>query len=214
VIVNADYAYAQTDLLRRKIPDYRYSCSVFLIYIGTKRKVTGLAHHNLFFSSDLSKNLDQIFKQNVIPDDPSFYIHVPTQTDPSLAPEGKDILYILVPVANLKGREDNIHAHEQRLRDLVLSKMKEHCGIDIKDNIEIEHKFVPSDFIGRYNIKYGSTFGLAHNLMQSAFFRPANFDPQHKGLYYVGASTQPGGGLPVVLAGSKIVADKILSEDG
>jgi phytoene desaturase len=75
--------------------------------------------------------------------------------------------------------------------------------------IEVEHGFYPQDFIGHYNIKYGATFGLAHNLTQSAFFRPGNQDAQDKNIYYVGASTQPGGGLPVVIAGSKIVADMI-----
>ena len=77
----------------------------------------------------------------------------------------------------------------------------------------MEHKFYPSDFIKSYNIKYGATFGLSHNLMQSAFFRPKNYDSRIKNIYYVGASTQPGGGLPPVLAGSKIVADLILGKN-
>ncbi len=214
VVVNADYAYAQTDLLGRRIPDYNYSCSVYLMYLGLKRKVSGLAHHNLFFSGDLNKNLAQIFKEKTAPLDPSFYVHVPTVTDESLAPEGKEIFYILIPVTNLKGREADISVQEEGvLRKAVFEKIDKALGIKLEDLIEVENKFYPRDFIGRYNIKYGATFGLSHNLTQSAFFRPANFDSEIKDLYFVGASTQPGGGLPVVIAGSRIVADMICEKN-
>ncbi|MDD5129312.1 MAG: phytoene desaturase family protein [Candidatus Omnitrophica bacterium] len=208
-VVNADYAYTQTDLLKRKIPEFKYSCSTYLIYLGLKKKLDKLAHHNLFFSKDLNKNLDQIFKDKLIPEDPSFYVHVPTVTDPSLAPPGKDILYLLIPVSNLRKSSDDLSKHEERIRKLVFDKINCLCGCNLDELIEVEHRFYPQDFIGRYNIKYGATFGLAHNLTQSAFFRPANFDAKIKNLYYVGASTQPGGGLPVVIAGSRIVADLI-----
>ena len=209
VVVNADYAYAQTDLLKRKIPEFKYSCSTLLIYLGIKEKLSNLAHHNLFFSKDLNKNLDQIFKDKTIPDEPSFYAHVPTVTDTSLAPAGKDILYLLIPVPNLKDNKEDLLKHKDRLRRLVFDKINSVCGCSLDDLIEVEHYFYPQDFIGRYNIKYGATFGLAHNLTQSAFFRPANFDLKIRNLYYVGASTQPGGGLPVVIASSRIVADLI-----
>lgn len=209
VIVNADYAYAQTDLLKRKIPAFKYSCSTYLIYLGIKKKLSNLAHHNLFFSQDLNKNLDQIFKDKVVPEDPSFYVHLPTLTDPSLAPPGKDIVYLLIPVNNLENSRDNLEAHKKRLRKLVFDRINKICGCNLEELIEVEHQFCPEDFIGRYNIKFGATFGLAHNLTQSAFFRPANRDAKVKNLYYVGASTQPGGGLPVVIAGSRIVAEMI-----
>ncbi|MDD5115710.1 MAG: phytoene desaturase family protein [Candidatus Omnitrophica bacterium] len=207
--VNADYSYTQTDLLKRKIPELKYSCSTYLVYLGLKKKLDKLAHHNLFFSGNLTRNLNQIFKDKTVPDDPSFYVHVPTVTDPSLAPAGKDILYLLIPVPNLMRSRDDLLRHEERLRKLVFNKINRFCGCDLADLIEVEHHFYPQDFIGRYNIKYGATFGLAHNLTQSAFFRPANFDKKIKNLYYVGASTQPGGGLPVVIASSRIVADMI-----
>ncbi len=208
-VVNADYAYTQTDLLKRKIPEFKYSCSTLLIYLGIKKKLSNLTHHNLFFSKDLNKNLDQIFKDKTIPEEPSFYVHVPTVTDTSLSPVGKDILYLLIPVPNLKDNKEDLLKHKDRLRRLVFDKINSVCGCSLDDLIEVEHYFYPQDFIGRYNIKYGATFGLAHNLTQSAFFRPANFDLKIRNLYYVGASTQPGGGLPVVIASSRIVADLI-----
>ncbi|MFA5411361.1 MAG: phytoene desaturase family protein [Candidatus Omnitrophota bacterium] len=209
IVVNADYAYAQSELLGRKLRRYKYSCSVYLLYLGLKQKVSGFAHHNLFFSSDLRRNLNQIFREKTMPDDPSFYVHVPTVTDTSLAPAGKEIFYILVPLPNLENNREDISKHEERLRRTVFDKISVKLGSRLEDLIEVERKFYPQDFILRYNIKYGATFGLAHNLTQSAFFRPANFDPQIKNLYFAGASTQPGGGLPVVIAGSRIVADLI-----
>jgi phytoene desaturase len=208
-VVNVDYAYTQNQLLKRPIPKFKYSCSVYLIYLGIKQKLNGLAHHNLFFSRDLRKNLSQIFKEKVVPDDPSFYIHVPTVTDTNLAPLGKEIVYILVPVPNLENANIDVSAYDGSIRDLVFAKINKTFGLRLQDLIEVEHKFYPEDFIKRYNIKFGATFGLAHNLMQSAFFRPANFDSKVKGLYFVGASTQPGGGLPVVIASSRIVSDLI-----
>ncbi|RJP28080.1 MAG: phytoene desaturase [Candidatus Omnitrophota bacterium] len=209
-VINADYSYAQESLLNRRLPGYKYSCSVLLFYIGVRKKLSNLTHHNLFLSGDLRKNLTQIFKDKSVPDEPSFYVHVPTVTDHSLAPKGSDILYVLVPVSNLSGKEGRIdQSQEQRIKEFVFQKINEVCREKIEDYIEVELKFYPEDFIGRYNIKYGATFGLAHNFMQSAFFRPNNHDTRIKNLYYVGASTQPGGGLPVVIASSKIVSDLI-----
>ncbi|MBP7216001.1 MAG: phytoene desaturase [Candidatus Omnitrophica bacterium] len=209
VVVNADYAYAQADILERTIPNFKYSCSVFLIYLGLNQKLKGLAHHNLFFAKDLRNNLSQIFKTGAIPADPSFYVHVPTITDPSLAPEGKEIVYILIPVANLQGSREDVRCAQERLRSHVFEKIKQATGVALDGSIEVEHRFYPDDFVDRYNIRHGATFGLAHNLMQSAFFRPPNLDREIKNLFFVGASTQPGGGLPVVIASSRIVADLI-----
>ncbi len=213
-VVNADYAYAQSALLGRRIPRYDYSCSAYLIYLGLKKKVKGLEHHNIFFSADLAKNLRDIFRNKTALDDPSFYVHVPTHTDASLAPEGKDILYILVPVSNLDRQQAELYDYEQAIRGRIFERIKQVCGLNLEDLIEVEHRFYPHDFVKRYNLKFGAAFGLSHTLMQSAFFRPPNIDLPDFGLqipnlYYVGASTQPGGGLPVVIAGSRIVANFI-----
>lgn len=208
-VVNADYSYAQEELLGNKLADYRYSCSVYLLYLGLKKKVDGAAHHNLFFARDLRKNLNRIFKEKAVPEDPSFYVHVPTVTDPSLAPPGRDIFYILVPVPNLKGNKEDFLRREEELRGKVFARINDSLKINLDDLIEVEHKFYPKDFISRYNIKYGATFGLAHNLTQSAFFRPPNFDSRVKGVYFAGASVQPGGGLPVVIASSRAASEMI-----
>jgi len=104
-----------------------------------------------------------------------------------------------------------MEADELRIKNIVYGKINKLLGINLEELIEVEHRFYPRDFSGRYNIKHDATFGLAHNLTQSAFFRPANTDSRMKGLYFAGASVQPGGGLPVVIASSRIVADLINS---
>jgi phytoene desaturase len=213
VVVNADYAYAKTLLLKRRLPRYQYSCSVYLIYLGLSKKIPEFAHHNLFFAKDLTQNLRQIFKDKVISEDPSFYVHVPTVTDPTLAPAGKDIFYILVPVPNLDNNREDFSTREESLKRKVFDAISSQMGERLEPLIEIEHRFYPQDFITRYNIKYGATFGLAHTLRQSAFFRPPNYDRKIKGVYFAGASTQPGGGLPVVIASSRVVADLIEKEN-
>ncbi|MBN2482863.1 MAG: phytoene desaturase [Candidatus Omnitrophica bacterium] len=208
-VVNADYAYAQKTLLNRMLPKYEYSCSVYLLYLGLKKKIKNLEHHNLFFAEDLDKNLNEIFHEGVVPADPSFYVHVPTVTDPLMSPPGKDIVYILIPVPNLETYQGQFREYEPRLRKLVFEKIKTVIGEDIEDLIEVEHRFYPEDFVSRYNVYHGATFGLAHTLMQSAFFRPPNRDRRYKNAYFVGCSTQPGEGLPPVIASSRIVADLI-----
>jgi phytoene desaturase len=212
VVINADYSNSKEKLLKRKLPKYDYSCSVFLMYWGMKQKINNLEHHNLFFAKDLKQNMENIFKTKVVSDDFSFYVHVPTVTDQSLAPEGRDILYTLVPVPNLENSKD-FKAYEQKVKKIVIDRLRELSGQDIESLIDVEHYFYPEDFLKRYNIKHGATFGLAHTFWQSGFFRPVNFDNKLKGLYYVGASTQPGGGLPPVIASSKIAADLVTKGD-
>jgi phytoene desaturase len=132
-------------------------------------------------------------------------------TDPGLAPAGKEIFYILVPVPNLDNCKEDFSAGKV---SCVAPSSTASTGLrhPLEDQIEVEHRFLSAGFTSRYNIPYGATFGLAHNLMQSAFLRPANFDRRIRGYNYTRGSTQPGGGLPVVLASSRIVADLIEKE--
>lgn len=208
-VANADLPYVKKTLLGKKLPKYRYSCSVYLIYMGISKKLKGLEHHNLFFARDLERNISEIFDTDIISSDPSFYVHVPTVTDGSLAPEGKEILYFLMPVPNLCVNKRGVEGREEALRSMVLDRISGITGEDIESLIETEHRFYPHDFTGRYNILNGATFGLSHNLMQSAFLRPPNYEPAVRNFFYAGASTQPGGGLPVVLASSKAAVNLI-----
>lgn len=213
VVANPDYPYVQERLLKRRIPDYKYSCSTMLFYFGLRKKVQGLYHHNIFFAPDLRKNLREIFDEYVVPQEPSFYVHVPTVTDPSLAPEAKEIIYVLIPVPNLARPIDYARCQD-RLKRYAFKLMDEVTGEKLEDLVEVGHAFYPQDFIDRYNAKHGAPFGLAHTFFQSSFFRPPNPDSRLKGLYYVGCSTQPGVGVPTVMASSRIVADLIAVEHG
>ena len=114
-----------------------------------------------------------------------------------------------MPVANLQNNQASFDDAEEKIRNAVFSRVLRDTGINLPPLVEAEHRFYPRDFVTRYNVRYGATFGLSHTLLQSAFFRPPNADAADKGVFYVGASTQPGGGLPPVIASSKIVADLI-----
>ncbi|MFA5199450.1 MAG: phytoene desaturase family protein [Candidatus Omnitrophota bacterium] len=208
-VINADYPYSQSGLLKRSVKQYKYSSSIYSIFLGIKRRPAELLHYNLFFSKDPTRNLEEIFESGFHPADPTFYAYLPTLTDPYLAPTGKDILHLMIPVPNLKNDRSDLKDHESRLRMQAFDKINKVCSCNLEEYIEAEHRFYPEDFIGRYNIKFGASFGLAHNLTQSGFWRPSNSDPWIKNLYYCGASTQPAGGLSLVIAGSKIVADLI-----
>ena len=212
-VINTDYAYAQHQLLKRtRKPPGHQSCSTFLMYLGMKGRIKGLEHHNVFFAKDLKHNLKWIFDKTDELPDISFYIYIPTTTDDTLSPKGKDIVYILVPVPNLSQIVYEKSYFQEKIRETVFNRINEIIKTDIRKMIEVEHGFFPQDFIQNYNLPYGSAFGLAHTLLQSAFFRPPNQDRRHKNLFYVGASTQPGGGLPPVIAGSRIVADMLCKE--
>ena len=207
VVVNADYNYTQKYLLGRKLTPRKYSCSAMMIYLGLNRKIKGLGHHNFFFPADWRKNLREVFNTKQFSQDPFFYVYVPTVTDPSLSPAGKETVCILILAPNLENLRDNIEEHRERLRNAVFSRIKDISGQDLKDSLEVEHRFYPHDFRKCYNLYNGATFGFSHNLVQDIFSLPKNYDHYLKGLYYVGGSTQPGSGLPSVIAGSRIVAD-------
>ncbi len=108
-----------------------------------------MAHHNLFFAKDLYRNLKDIFNSSNVPDDPSFYVHVPTVTDTGLAPEGKEILYILIPVPNLEKGVFDYCFYGKKLREIVFSRIRSVTGVDLEKEIESEHYFYHQDFISR-----------------------------------------------------------------
>ena len=182
-----------------------------LFYWGVDAPLDGLLHHNVYFSEDFKHNLEEIFKQKVLPDDPAFYVYIPTKTDPGLAPKGKHVLYILVPVPNLDSQVDWEKA-VPKMKERVLERMKTVLGADVAKKIETEAVFTPQDFLTRFNLTDGSAFGLSHYFFQSGYFRPHNVSRDVKGLYFVGASTYPGSGVPMVTLSGKLVAERIQSD--
>jgi phytoene desaturase len=220
VVSNAEAAYTYTQLIpaehRRWTGDRRwkwtrYSMSLFVIYFGTKRRYTdsGLAHHNIILSERYRGLLEDIFGRKRLAEDFSLYLHMPTITDPSLAPEGCEAFYVLSPVPHLGSGIDWRQAAEP-YRDAIMQFLEDSYLPDLQANIVAEHHIDPLHFRDVLNSHMGSAFSVEPVLTQSAWFRPHNRSEDFDNLYLVGAGTHPGAGLPGVLSSSKIAEDLIV----
>ena len=220
IVCNADVAFTYLNLIppqyRRtytdsKVKRMKYSMSLFVIYFGTKRRYTdtGLAHHNIILGKRYRSLLNDIFKKKVLADDFSLYLHMPTITDPSIAPEGCENFYVLSPVPHLGGDIDWTQAAKP-YRDSIIQFLQENYLPDLEDNIIAEHTIDPLHFQNTLNSYLGSAFSVQPLLTQSAWFRPHNRSEEFENLYFVGAGTHPGAGLPGVLSSAKI-AENLLN---
>ena len=220
VISNADLTYTHRQLIadtgrkeysNARLDKLKQASSALLFYWGINDPLDGILHHNVFFSKDFQHNLEEIFHDKKLPTDPAFYLYVPTKTDPTLAPKGNHVLYVLVPVPNLEGTIDWPKAI-QRVKKQVLTRLKKDIGVDIGKAMQTEAVFTPEDFETKFNLTNGSAFGLSHTFFQSGYFRPHNVSRRIKGLYFVGASTYPGSGVPMVTLSGKLVVERILND--
>ena len=220
VISNAEAAYTYTQLVpaehRRRNSDARYrrteySMSLFVIYFGTKRRYldSGLAHHNIILGKRYKGLLDDIFRRKVLADDFSLYLHMPTITDPSLAPEGCEAFYVLSPVPHLGAGIDWTQAAKP-YRDAIMQFLEDNYLPDLQENIVAEHYIDPLHFRDTLNSYLGSAFSVQPIFRQSAWFRPHNHSEDIERLYLVGAGTHPGAGLPGVLSSAKIAENLIV----
>lgn len=217
VIMNADFGTAMTKLVPesarpswtdKKLLKRPFSCSTFMIYLGLKKKYN-FDHHNIFFAADYKKNIEQIFKEGTLPEDPSFYVQNAAVTDDSLAPNGKSTIYILVPVPNLEAGID-WDKEKMRYRDLVLDKIAAKTPMkDIREQIEVEEIITPRQWRDDKYVYKGAVFNLAHTLGQMLYLRPHNQFEDIPGLYIVGGGTHPGSGLPTIVESGRIVAAMI-----
>ena len=207
VICNADLPYTETELLGRQPKNSRrYSCSAFMLYMDYDGELPELQHHNILMGRDFAQNLEQIFSAREIPDDPAIYVAISGKTDPSQCPRGKSNLYCLVPCPNLDHPFQPADA--QILQERAFEKLKQHTSFD-PNLIRAMKTFSPVDWNQELHLDRGAAFGLSHDLMQSVCFRPSNVDKKMPGVFYVGASTTPGNGLPMVLIGAELVVDRL-----
>jgi phytoene desaturase len=220
IVANADLVYAQKELIdekhrpsspNQKLENYKQASSALLFYWGVDDPCEQMLHHNVYLCKDFKGNLEEIFHKKKLPKDPSFYTYIPTKTDPTLAPKGKSVFYVLVPVPNLDSKV-NWEKGIKRLKKQVISRLKTEFDLDIEKKIKVESVFTPEDFKNKYNLHIGSAFGLSHHFFQSGYFRPHNKSKDIKNLYFVGASTYPGGGIPMVTLSAKLVTERILSD--
>jgi phytoene desaturase len=221
VVSNADVANTYIDLVspahRRRNSDKRlrsfdYSMSCFLLYLGLDRTYPHLDHHTVLMPRRYREVVDAIFSGRLMEDDLAIYLHVPTRTDPSMAPPGGESMYALVPVPNLAGNLDWPSAGD-RLRNRVMRILRDELNLaDIERHIVVERRFTPLDFRDYHASHVGSAFSVSPTLLQSAYFRPHNRSEDLPGLYLVGAGTHPGAGIPGVLLSAEIAANLISAD--
>lgn len=219
VISNADVAFTYRYLIpaqaRRtytnaRLDSLKYSMSLFVIYFGTKRlyRDTPLAHHNIILSSRYKPLLEDIFNKKILADDFSLYLHMPTLTDDSIAPEGMENFYVLAPVPHLDAPVDWT-SMAIPYRDKILKFLEENYLPGLRENIVALHHIDPLHFRDVLSSYKGAAFSVQPILRQSAWFRPHNQSEDFDNLYFVGAGTHPGAGVPGVLSSAKIVDDLI-----
>jgi len=216
VLVNADYPHTELELID---PVYRtydqaywesrvLAPSAIVMYLGVDRVVGQIAHHTLFLDKNWEQNFDAIFdpKKAGWPKSPSYYVNVPSRTDPTAAPPGCDTLFILVALA--PGIKDSPDIREQ-FYEKIMDHLEATTGENIRDHIQVKRIFALNDFRERYNAYKGTALGLSHTLFQTALWRPAHQSRNVKNLYYSGHYTHPGIGVPMTLISSTIVVKEI-----
>ena len=185
-----------------------YSMGLFVYYFGTKKIYEKVEHHKIKFGNKYKEHLDDIFDKKKLNEDISYYLHRPTATDKSMAPQGNDCFYVLVPVPNNQSKI-NWDIEGKKMKKLVIEKMEEDLMPNLSENIVEDFYLTPDYFEKDLNTKYGSGFSIQPKFTQSAYFRFHNKSEVYDGLYFVGAGTHPGAGVPGVLSSAKVL-DKII----
>lgn len=218
VLANADLPYVYQELLpqsrqSQRLAHKQFSCSVISFFWGVDRTVEALQPHTLFLADDYRAGFDTIIDDLSLPINPSLYIHAPARLDPSMAPQNEDTLIAIVPVGHMSenGDQDWEDLSDQA-RQHVFRRLRTLGIHDVDKHIKFESFFTPLSWHKRYNLMKGSTHGLSHNLSQLGYFRPDNRHDQFQNLYFVGASTRPGTGLPTAMVSGRQAAQRILDE--
>jgi phytoene desaturase len=223
-ILNCDYVICNSDppnvyknlvkskdsynfLFEQKMKRMDYSMGLFVYYFGSKKKYKDVAHHTICFGKSYKKHLDKIFEKKILSEDISFYLHRPSATDPNMAPDGQDAFYVLVPVPNNLSKID-WKIEGDKFKELVLDKMDKSVLPGIKENVVSDFYLTPDYFEKDLATLHGSGFSIQPKFSQSAYFRFHNQSEIFENLYFVGAGTHPGAGMPGVLSSAKVL-DKL-----
>lgn len=221
VVSNAEVTHTYQHLLRdetlvqptaRRLQRKDYSMSLFVTYFGTKHSYPKLAHHNVMFGKRYRGLLDDIFDRGVLADDFSIYLHAPCLTDPSLAPAGSHAYYALSPVPHLGKCPIDWRVEADKYGKRIVSYLDERYMPGLSDHIVTQRHLTPLDFKDRLKSHHGAAFSLEPTLLQSAYFRVHNRDSKINGLYFVGAGTHPGAGIPGVVGSAKATVGTILRD--
>ena len=218
ILANADLPYVYSDLLpdndlARPLTRKRFSCSVISFFWGLDQTYATLAPHTLFLADDYRENFESIIRDLGLPANPCLYIHAPARLDPSMSPDGQDTIIAIVPVGHMS---ENGEQDWGEIRDQARRQVFRHLatlGItDLEDHIKFETTFTPLSWNKRYNLMKGSTHGLCHNLTQLGYFRPSNRHVRYHNLYFTGASTRPGTGMPTAMVSGRLSAQRIMDD--
>lgn len=219
VVAGADYHHVETQLLPPNLRSYSddywnqrvMAPSSLIFYLGINKKLPNLRHHNLFFDEDFAQHAREIYETPQWPNKPLFYASVPSQTDPEVAPEGCENLFILIPVApNLTDTE----AVREKYFGMVMQRLEKLVGQSILDSIIFKRSYAHQDFISDYNAFKGNAYGLANTLRQTAILKPSLKSKKVKNLFYTGQLTVPGPGVPPSLISGQVVAGEVQKEYG
>ncbi|MEI6313109.1 MAG: phytoene desaturase family protein [Bacteroidota bacterium] len=217
VVAGADYHHIEQKIIEKEYRQYDepywdkrvMAPSSLIYYLGVNKKIDKLLHHNLFFDKSFEKFGDEIYTNPKWPEEPLFYVCCPSKSDNTVAPEGKENLFILIPVApNLEDTE----IHREHYYNQVMKRLEEHCGESIIEHVEYSKSFAHKDFMSRYHAYKGNAYGLANTLSQTAIFKPSIKNKKIKNLYFTGQLTVPGPGVPPSLISGEIVAQLIKKE--
>lgn len=216
VLANADLPYVYQHLLpqdemARTMMWKRFSCSVISFFWGVDKTYEALRPHTLFLADDYRENFESIDRDLSMPTNPSLYLHAPARLDPSMAPPGKDTLTAIVPVGHLSenGSQDWAELRD-KARKQVFRRLRLLGINDLEGHIKFEETYTPLSWAKRYNLVKGATHGLSHTVTQMAYFRPSNQHSHYKNLYFAGASTHPGTGVPTAMVSGRLTAERIL----
>jgi phytoene desaturase len=214
LIASADYHHVEQQLLDAEFRNYEesywdkktFAPSCLIYYIGVNKKIKNLLHHNLYFDTDFEKHSQEIYQNPQWPSDPLFYVCCPSKTDDSVAPEGMENLFILVPIAT--GLKEG--TEERKLYfDKLIKRIEAHTGEQFADHIVYQKSYCVDDFIKDYNAYKGNAYGLANTLMQTAVLKPTMRNKKLANMFYTGQLTVPGPGVPPSLISGQIVAEQI-----
>jgi phytoene desaturase len=220
IVANADLPYVYRELLpdqnkSRRLEKKKYSCSAMVFHWGLDKIYPQLAHHNVFLSDGFRTGLSVIFKDKSVDTSPSFYVHAPARTDPGAAPLNHDTISVVVGIGHIdEARNQDWNKYKMISREAVISRLKKAGLSDFEEHIIHERCYTPKTWESVYHVSKGSVFGsLSHSLFQMGYFRPHNRHDNYKNLYFVGGSTHPGNGIPLVLLSAKLTAERIIKEE-
>ncbi|MDD3568763.1 MAG: phytoene desaturase, partial [Bacteroidales bacterium] len=195
-----------------KLDGKKWTLAPLTMYLGVKGKIDGLEVHNYFLGQNFEEYSSGIFKNRVSLEKPYYYVNVPSRANPEHAPEGSEAIFILCPVPDLRYKPN--WDDSETIANNIISDLSERIDFDIQGNLVSKTILTPKNWEKMFNLYRGSGLGLAHDLNQIGYFRPHNTDEKFKNLFYVGASTIPGTGLPMAVISSRLTTEQIVKRYG